>query len=113
MSKITINEKEYETDDMSEEARAQLVSLQFVDNDAARWAIVRVAIRSDSGSDITDMYWKLEIDLKSNSWTDRVRSAPNVGDAASRLERQQLKDLGYEESPFPSRWESAAAWDIS
>ena len=30
MTTITIDEKEYETDDMSEDAQAQLVSLQFV-----------------------------------------------------------------------------------
>jgi hypothetical protein len=36
MAKITINEKEYEIDDMSEEAKAQLGSLQFVDNELAR-----------------------------------------------------------------------------
>ncbi len=36
MAKITIDEKEYETDDMSDEAKAQLQSLQFVDNEVAR-----------------------------------------------------------------------------
>jgi transcription termination factor Rho len=36
MAKITIDEKEYETDDMSEEAKAQLQSLQFVDNELQR-----------------------------------------------------------------------------
>jgi hypothetical protein len=36
MAKITIDEKEYETDDMSDEAKAQLQSLQFVDNEIAR-----------------------------------------------------------------------------
>ena len=36
MTKITIDEKEYETDDMSDEAKAQLQSLQFVDNEIAR-----------------------------------------------------------------------------
>ena len=36
MAKITIDEKEYETDDMSDEAKAQLQSLQFVGNEIAR-----------------------------------------------------------------------------
>ena len=36
MAKIIIDEKEYETDDMSDEAKAQLQSLQFVDNEIAR-----------------------------------------------------------------------------
>ena len=36
MAKIIIDEKEYETDDMSDEAKAQLQSLQFVGNEIAR-----------------------------------------------------------------------------
>lgn len=36
MAKITIDDKEYETDDMSEDARAQLVSLQFVNSEIPR-----------------------------------------------------------------------------
>ena len=36
MAKITIDDKEYETDDMSEEAKAHLQSLQFVDNELER-----------------------------------------------------------------------------
>lgn len=36
MSKVTIDDKEYETDDMSEDARAQLVSLQFVNSEIPR-----------------------------------------------------------------------------
>ena len=36
MTKITIDEKEYETDDMSDEAKNQLGSLQFVDNEIVR-----------------------------------------------------------------------------
>ena len=36
MTTITIDEKEYETDDMSEDAQAQLVSLQFVNGEIPR-----------------------------------------------------------------------------
>ena len=36
MTKITIDEKEYETDDISDEAKAQLQSLQFVDGEITR-----------------------------------------------------------------------------
>ncbi len=36
MAKITIDEKEYETDDMSDDAQAQLQSLQFVDGEITR-----------------------------------------------------------------------------
>ena len=36
MTKVTIDDKEYETDDMSEDARAQLGSLQFVNSEIPR-----------------------------------------------------------------------------
>ncbi len=36
MAKITIDEKEYETDDMSDEAKTQLQSLQFVKSELQR-----------------------------------------------------------------------------
>ena len=36
MAKVTIDEKEYETDDLTDEAKAQLASFQFVENELAR-----------------------------------------------------------------------------
>ena len=36
MAKVTIDDKEYETDDMSENAQAQLMSLQFVNSEIPR-----------------------------------------------------------------------------
>lgn len=36
MAKVTIDDKEYETDDMSENAQSQLVSLQFVNGEMQR-----------------------------------------------------------------------------
>tara|TARA_B110000238_G_C15965364_1_gene369286 strand:+ start:244 stop:435 length:192 start_codon:yes stop_codon:yes gene_type:complete len=36
MAKITIDDKEYESDDMSENARAQIASLQFVNGEIQR-----------------------------------------------------------------------------
>ena len=84
--------------------------LQFVDNDAARWAVVKGSIKSDSGAELADLYWKTEIKLRALSWTDRVRSASNVGDAASRFEREWLVAQGYEEDLLPASWERAQAW---
>ena len=46
MAKITIDEKEYETDDMSEEAKAQLGSLQFVDNEIKREEMKAAALQT-------------------------------------------------------------------
>ena len=36
MAKVTIDDKEYESDDMTEDAQAQLVSLQFVNGELQR-----------------------------------------------------------------------------
>lgn len=46
MAKITINEKEYETDDMSDDAKAQLQSLQFVDNEIVREQLKIAALQT-------------------------------------------------------------------
>jgi len=36
MAKVMIDEKEYDTDDLTDEAKAQLGSFQFVENELAR-----------------------------------------------------------------------------
>ena len=36
MAKVMIDEKEYDTDDLTDEAKAQLASFQFVENELAR-----------------------------------------------------------------------------
>jgi hypothetical protein len=46
MAKITIDGKEYETDDMSDEAKAQLQSLQFVDNEIQREQLKTAALQT-------------------------------------------------------------------
>jgi hypothetical protein len=46
MAKITINEKEYETDDMSDEAKLHLQSLQFVDNEIVREQLKTAALQT-------------------------------------------------------------------
>jgi hypothetical protein len=48
MSKITINEKEYETDDLSENAQAQLASVQFANNEIQRLQALLAAMQTAS-----------------------------------------------------------------
>ena len=48
MTTITIDEKEYETDDMSEDAQAQLVSLQFVTGEITRLQTKLAAMQTAS-----------------------------------------------------------------
>jgi hypothetical protein len=46
MAKITVDEKVYETDDMSDEAKAQLLSLQFVDGEITRNQMKAAALQT-------------------------------------------------------------------
>jgi len=48
MSKVTINDKEYETEDMTEDARGQLLSLQFVTGEIARLKGLTAAMQTAS-----------------------------------------------------------------
>ena len=46
MATISIDGKEYDTDDLSEEAKAQLVSFQFVDSELARVGLQPAALQT-------------------------------------------------------------------
>jgi hypothetical protein len=50
MSKITINEKEYETDAMSENALAQLNSLQFTNAEIQRLQMLLASLQTASNA---------------------------------------------------------------
>jgi hypothetical protein len=46
MAKVIIDEKEYDTDDLTDEAKAQLASFQFVENELARLNAQAAAIQT-------------------------------------------------------------------
>ncbi len=46
MAKITIDEKEYEVDDLSQEAKNQLQALQFVDQEVLRLQLQTAALQT-------------------------------------------------------------------
>ncbi len=46
MAKITIDEKEYDVDDLSDEAKAQVVSLNFVDAELNRLQLKVAAMQT-------------------------------------------------------------------
>jgi hypothetical protein len=50
VTKITIDEKEYETDDMSEEAQKQLQSVQFVNSELQRLQAKAAVLQTASAS---------------------------------------------------------------
>ena len=60
--------------------------LRFVDNEAARIALVKGASPSPGSNEVLDAFWELEATLSCSSWFERVPSASNPGDPPSRLE---------------------------
>ena len=50
MSKITIDNEEYETDDLSDEANAQIQSLLFVTNELTRLEAKTAALQTARGA---------------------------------------------------------------
>ena len=50
MAKVTIDDKEYETEDMTEDAQAQLMSLQFVNGEVQRLQAKIAAMQTASNA---------------------------------------------------------------
>ena len=50
MTKVTIDDKEYETDDLSENAQAQLTSLQFTNVEIQRLQALLAAMQTASNA---------------------------------------------------------------
>ena len=46
MAKVIIDEKEYDTDDLTDDAKAQLASYQFTENELARLSAQSAAIQT-------------------------------------------------------------------
>jgi hypothetical protein len=61
MAKITINDKEYETDDMSENALAQLGSLQFATAELQRLEALVAAMQTARNAYAQALNTELEI----------------------------------------------------
>ena len=60
-------------------------ALIFVDNDAARHAIIRGASPSGPSALLVEQFWSAEARLGAFSWIERVPSPSNPADGPSRL----------------------------
>ena len=69
----------------SEELRGRRV-IHFLDNDSARFALIKGSSGSPWSAAILDEFWLTDAALAISSWFDRVCSASNPADPASRLE---------------------------
>ena len=68
--------------------------LIFVDNDAARHALIKGASPSGPSALMVDAFWTREAELEAFSWVERVPSPSNPADAPSRLQFSGLVALG-------------------
>ena len=65
--------------------------LHFVDNDSAKFALIKGTSAREDSARILDAFWQLEVQLGTYSWFDRVRSESNPADAPWRLEFSSLR----------------------
>ena len=80
--------------------------IQFVDNDSARYALVKGYSPSLASSVLLSDTWLQDCRLGLFSWYDRVPTASNIGDGPSRLDYEEVVGLGgvWSEPVLPSSW---------
>ena len=71
--------------------------LVFVDNDAARAALVAGGSRALPSAKLVGEFWQLAAEYHLYPWVERVPTRSNPADAPSRGDRGQLKGKGFEE----------------
>ena len=69
-------------------------ALVFVDNDAARHAIIRGASPSGPSALLVEHFWTAESELGAYSWIERVPSPSNPADGPSRLRFGEMTARG-------------------
>lgn len=64
--------------------------LHFIDNDAARFGLIRGYSPSRPSACIISDFWTAEAELGCRSWFDRVPSASNPSDGPSRIKFEEI-----------------------
>ena len=80
--------------------------LHFVDNESAKFALVKGSSPQEDSAKILDAFWEQEARLGTYSWFDRVRSESNPGDAPSRLDFEPMEAMGVR--VVSARWDPVA-----
>ena len=75
--------------------------LLFVDNDSARFALIKGYTPSVASARLVAAFWEMEACLASYCWIDRVPSASNIADGPSRLTFDEVVELGGLVRPAP------------
>ena len=68
--------------------------ISFIDNDAARFSFINSNSSSDSVGDLLLVNAALDAKLDIACWYERVASESNIADLPSRLQFEELKELG-------------------
>ena len=69
-------------------------AILFVDNDAARHAIIRGGSPSAPSAILVSLFWDNETRLGTYSWVERVPTHSNPADGPSRLNFVEAEQLG-------------------
>ena len=66
--------------------------MHFIDNDAARFSLIKGTSPTQDSAWLTGEFWRREAKAQAFSWFERVPSPSNPADGPSRL--QAVSDLG-------------------
>ena len=77
---------------------AQCQCIFYLDNAAAKGALIHAATSTKSGQAILREFINEEMDIQIKVWFSRVPTASNIADSPSRLETEELNALGVERS---------------
>jgi hypothetical protein len=88
------------------EAITDARTIHFVDNNSAKFALIRGYSAVCSSGRLVDACWSLDAELGTASWYSRVPSPSNISDAPSRLQFEELLSRGaIRDEVTPALWE--------
>jgi len=94
---------------------ANRANITFIDNDSARFGLIRGYSPILDSSRIINESWLADARLGAASWFSRVPSASNIADAPSRLDFKEVSaypGATYHNVSLPSSWGSGDVWEV-
>ena len=78
-------------------------TVHFIDNEAAKFSLIKGTTAEKASAWLTQIFWSKEVELESSSWLERVPSASNCSDGASRGAKKAVPFLrgGVQVRPVP------------
>ena len=70
----------------------------YLDNEAAKGALIHAATSTVAGKAILQMFVQEEMDLQIKVWFSRVPTSSNISDDTSRLKTEEMDALGVAKS---------------